>query len=43
MDVVAAKRKDWTRDPFTLVEENGYLYGRGTADMKTAAWCWWKR
>ncbi|MHB1059686.1 MAG: M20/M25/M40 family metallo-hydrolase [Rhodanobacter sp.] len=36
MDVVAANRKDWTRDPFTLVEENGYLYGRGTADMKTA-------
>ena len=37
MDVVAANRKDWTRDPFTLVEENGYLYGRGSADMKTAA------
>lgn len=36
MDVVAANRKDWTRDPFTLIEENGYLYGRGTADMKTA-------
>jgi acetylornithine deacetylase/succinyl-diaminopimelate desuccinylase-like protein len=36
MDVVAAKRADWTRDPFTLVEENGYLYGRGSADMKTA-------
>ncbi|MGA0586297.1 M20/M25/M40 family metallo-hydrolase [Dyella sp. KRB-257] len=37
MDVVAARRADWTRDPFTLVQENGYLYGRGTADMKTAA------
>ncbi|MBS0577402.1 MAG: M20/M25/M40 family metallo-hydrolase [Proteobacteria bacterium] len=36
MDVVAAKASDWTRDPFTLVEHNGYLYGRGTADMKTA-------
>lgn len=35
MDVVAAKRADWTRDPFTLVEEHGYLYGRGVADMKT--------
>jgi len=35
MDVVEAKREDWTRDPFTLVEENGYLYGRGVADMKT--------
>lgn len=36
MDVVEAKREDWTRDPFALVEENGYLYGRGVADMKTA-------
>lgn len=35
MDVVAANPADWTRDPFTLVEENGYLYGRGVADMKT--------
>ncbi len=35
MDVVAAERKDWTRDPFTLIEENGYMYGRGSADMKT--------
>ncbi|MEO5625006.1 MAG: M20/M25/M40 family metallo-hydrolase [Dokdonella sp.] len=35
MDVVTANPKDWTRDPFTLIEENGYLYGRGTADMKT--------
>lgn len=35
MDVVAAKREDWNRDPFTLVEENGYFFGRGTADNKT--------
>lgn len=35
MDVVAANPADWQRDPFTLVEENGYLYGRGVADMKT--------
>ncbi len=35
MDVVAADPKDWTRDPFKLIEENGYIYGRGTADMKT--------
>ncbi|MDQ6646301.1 MAG: M20/M25/M40 family metallo-hydrolase [Pseudomonadota bacterium] len=35
MDVVVAKREDWIRDPFTLIEENGYLYGRGVADMKT--------
>jgi acetylornithine deacetylase/succinyl-diaminopimelate desuccinylase-like protein len=35
MDVVAANPGDWQRDPFTLVEENGYLYGRGSADMKS--------
>jgi acetylornithine deacetylase/succinyl-diaminopimelate desuccinylase-like protein len=35
MDVVAADPKDWTRDPFKLIEENNYIYGRGTADMKT--------
>ncbi len=35
MDVVAANPKDWQRDPFQLIEENGYLYGRGVADMKT--------
>jgi len=34
MDVVAADRKDWTRDPFTVVEENGYFFGRGTSDVK---------
>jgi acetylornithine deacetylase/succinyl-diaminopimelate desuccinylase-like protein len=34
LDVVEAKREDWQRDPFTLIEENGYFYGRGTADMK---------
>jgi acetylornithine deacetylase/succinyl-diaminopimelate desuccinylase-like protein len=34
MDVVEAKPADWERDPFTLVEENGYFYGRGTADVK---------
>jgi acetylornithine deacetylase/succinyl-diaminopimelate desuccinylase-like protein len=32
--VVEAKREDWTRDPFTMIEENGNFYGRGTADMK---------
>ena len=40
IDVVEAKREDWTRDPFTLVEENGYFYGRGTADMKGQAATW---
>ena len=34
MDVVEALAKDWVRDPFTPVEENGYLFGRGTSDMK---------
>ena len=40
LDVVEAKRSDWTRDPFKLIEENGYFYGRGTSDMKlqVAAW-----
>ena len=33
LDVVAARRADWTRDPFTLIEENGNFYGRGTSDM----------
>jgi acetylornithine deacetylase/succinyl-diaminopimelate desuccinylase-like protein len=32
--VVPADPADWARDPFTLVEENGYLFGRGTQDMK---------
>jgi len=40
IDVVEAKREDWTRDPFTLIEENGYFYGRGTADMKAQAAIW---
>jgi acetylornithine deacetylase/succinyl-diaminopimelate desuccinylase-like protein len=34
MDVVTARREDWERDPFVLVEENGYFYGRGTFDVK---------
>ena len=34
MDVVTAKPEDWKRDPFTLIEENGYFYGRGTYDVK---------
>ncbi|MEY4159566.1 MAG: hypothetical protein RLZZ136_187 [Pseudomonadota bacterium] len=34
LDVVEANPKDWQRDPFTPVVENGYLYGRGASDMK---------
>src|SRR5690348_14729507 len=34
LDVVEAKREDWTRDPFKFIEERGYFYARGTADMK---------
>lgn len=34
LDVVTAKRSDWQRDPYTLTEENGFFYGRGTLDIK---------
>ncbi|MBX3486273.1 M20/M25/M40 family metallo-hydrolase [Phenylobacterium sp.] len=34
MDVVEADPKDWARDPFTPVEENGYVFGRGAVDNK---------
>jgi acetylornithine deacetylase/succinyl-diaminopimelate desuccinylase-like protein len=34
MDVVTAKRADWQRDPYRLIEEDGYFFGRGTADVK---------
>jgi acetylornithine deacetylase/succinyl-diaminopimelate desuccinylase-like protein len=34
MDVVPARRSDWERDPFTLIEEDGYFFGRGTFDNK---------
>ncbi|NKF21347.1 M20/M25/M40 family metallo-hydrolase [Solimonas marina] len=37
IDVVEAKREDWQRDPFTLVEENGYFYARGASDDKAMA------
>ncbi len=35
LDVVEARREDWTSDPFTLVEKDGYFYGRGAEDMKS--------
>ena len=32
VDVVEAKREDWTVDPFVFLEKDGYFYGRGTGD-----------
>ena len=40
IDVVEAKRADWARDPFTLVEENGFFYARGASDDKAQAAIW---
>lgn len=37
IDVVEAKREDWERDPFKLVEENGYFHARGSHDDKAMA------
>src|SRR5450631_4396248 len=40
VDVVEARREDWERDPFKLIEEGGYFYARGTSDMKAQAAIW---
>src|SRR5580704_5334216 len=37
LDVVEARREDWTTDPFQFVEKEGYFYGRGTVDIKDGA------
>jgi len=34
LDVVEARREDWSVDPFVLLEKDGYFYGRGTLDVK---------
>jgi acetylornithine deacetylase/succinyl-diaminopimelate desuccinylase-like protein len=34
LDVVPAERERWTHDPFGAVEEGGYIWGRGSIDMK---------
>lgn len=36
LDVVEARREDWTTDPFAFVEKEGFYYGRGTQDMKVS-------
>ncbi|MGC1607385.1 MAG: M20/M25/M40 family metallo-hydrolase [Candidatus Acidiferrum sp.] len=37
LDVVEARREDWTTDPFQFVEKDGYFYGRGSQDIKDGA------
>ena len=40
IDVVEARREDWTTEPFIFLEKDGYFYGRGTADDKAQAAVW---
>ena len=37
LDVVEARREDWSTDPFVFLEKDGYFYGRGTSDDKSMA------
>lgn len=40
IDVVEAKREDWVREPFKMIEEDGYYYARGVADDKFMSAVW---
>src|SRR5262245_30534532 len=40
LDVVEARREDWTMDPFLFTEQGNYFYGRGTSDDKAMAAIW---
>src|SRR5579863_9363907 len=40
IDVVEAKREDWSTDPFQFLEKDGFFYGRGTGDDKAQAAVW---
>jgi acetylornithine deacetylase/succinyl-diaminopimelate desuccinylase-like protein len=40
LDVVEARKEDWSVDPFTFIEKDGYFYGRGTTDDKAQAAIW---
>ncbi len=40
IDVVEAKREDWSMDPFQFIERDGFFYGRGTGDDKAQASIW---
>lgn len=40
LDVVEARREDWSLDPFAFVERDGFFYGRGTSDMKDMDASW---
>jgi acetylornithine deacetylase/succinyl-diaminopimelate desuccinylase-like protein len=40
IDVVNARREDWVRDPFVMIEEGGEFYGRGVSDMKAQDAIW---
>jgi len=40
IDVVEAKKEDWSTDPFQFVEKDGYFYGRGVGDDKAMAATW---